>query len=600
MKDKNGKKSILFEITASFIIIIVVTCTVLGGFLFRTLGGYISQQSRFYQRQSVEKIGEDINGFVNHIDNTVNILIGLTVEEELYKGGGSRREAAGIYGYPAMKNVEEVLRHIRRNSTCISDIFMLFGDTYYTSSFFFSRERLEEKDWYRQFLQGDGKKVTIPMHAADYQTNYGKGPRVVSLLKKIISPEDARTVVGVILINIDYFALLEKVKSYPFDDRHTILLAEGDTLLCGYDHLALNEIEGELLAGIDVAALLEGEEKENYFFYDFPLSHNDWKVRGIVSRQEMNNRIYEGFRSFLLIALGTLLGAAVLSYFLAKRISRPIYGLVDITRRISEGDFSVQAKEGPNREMQALSEGFNHMLWRIRELMSNLKRKEHESANARFLALQAQINPHFLYNTLETIRSIAVRNHLDSVGEIVKSMAAIFRYSVDGSREEVRLADEVTHTEHYIRIQKNRYKNRLAVEFAIDASVLGEKIIKLVIQPLVENAIYHGLDKKKEGGRIFVEGRRRNDRIFIVIEDDGAGIEAEALFRLRRNLARGAGGSQNGRIGLQNVNARLLLYYGEESGLRIDSSPGEGTRVEFSIPADRKGGDDALQGDSFG
>ena len=284
------------------------------------------------------------------------------------------------------------------------------------------------------------------------------------------------------------------------------------------------------------------------------------------------------------ITLLTLLFSSILSYLLARRITRPMQRLLTHMEEFSKGDFHVRAKEDGNRDILALSKGFNKMSRRIRHLMEDLRIKEHESANARLRELQAQINPHFLYNTLETIRSLALRNGVESIADIAKSMALIFRYCINSRDEVVTLREELAHVKSYINIQKIRYKNRLQVYFYVDDELLDNCIIKILVQPLVENAIYHGIDQKREGGEISIVCHKSLKGVEIAVEDNGMGMKPEVLHSLQKQLHECQGEHAGENIGLKNVHSRLKLYYGRERGLHIESVYGQGTRVSFDIP----------------
>ena len=184
-----------------------------------------------------------------------------------------------------------------------------------------------------------------------------------------------------------------------------------------------------------------------------------------------------------------------------------------------------------NKDFNALSSGFNAMVDHIDLLIQKLLSKETETANARFFALQAQINPHFLYNTLETIRGIALKNKVESIAAITKSMSQIFRYSISNINDEVTLWKEFQHVYNYVSIQKYRYKDRLTVNFDLDEEVLQCKTIELIIQPLVENAICHGLEPQKSPVVINVVCRKDGEKIAITVNDNGMGIPKEKCWK---------------------------------------------------------------------
>ena len=571
----NRKKTILFEMTISFILVIFFTSTILGIYTFNNLGKYINSQIKFYQEQNIKQVYEKLDSYTESIDSVERILTGIAIEHELFqKGTGSRNSINNeIY----LQSIDDMLRVIRRTSTCINNIFMVCDKGNYTSSNYFDSDMLIEKSWYKEALIEEKNTVTTIPHNADYQSIYGDGPVVISVVKKVISPKDAKTIIGVIMLDIDYSTLVNELKSSEFDDKNLILLRNEDNgMIANSYSLDFSKAE-EYRGKMELT-------KKSISTYKYETKKYGWKVEVIVSKASLYSKFGSVLNTFVLIVIITVVFSIVLSYILAKKITKPINQLVLRMQDLSKGDFNARVDEVENRDIQVLSDGFNKMSYHIKQLMDNLRKKDYESANARFLALQAQINPHFLYNTLETIRSIAIRNQVESIADMAKSMADIFRYSVDSTKEEVILKDELKHVKNHINIQKIRYKERLNVEFNIDESLLNYKIIKLVIQPLVENAIYHGIDMKKEAGKLCIECSKFEDKVLISVSDNGIGIKKQDLEELRKNLENSIDRKINKSIGLINVNSRLKLYYGENCSLSIESDYDIGTKVYFKIP----------------
>ena len=198
----NRKKTILFEMTISFILVIFFTSTILGIYTFNNLGKYINSQIKFYQEQNIKQVYEKLDSYTESIDSVERILTGIAIEHELFqKGTGSRNSINNeIY----LQSIDDMLRVIRRTSTCINNIFMVCDKGNYTSSNYFDSDMLIEKSWYKEALIEEKNTVTTIPHNADYQSIYGDGPVVISVVKKVISPKDAKTIIGVIMLDIDY------------------------------------------------------------------------------------------------------------------------------------------------------------------------------------------------------------------------------------------------------------------------------------------------------------------------------------------------------------------------------------------------------------
>ncbi|MEA5015912.1 MAG: sensor histidine kinase [Candidatus Limiplasma sp.] len=585
-KARRRNRTVMSEIITSFVFLILFTSIAMGTHYFVSLGQYVDNQVTAYQSEIIRQVGEKLDYYLESVYISERQLLGTVVQQDLFQK--SRKLMDSSTPGEHVRNVEDELKNVRRTSPCISNIYLI-GTTeeFYTSSNFFVKERLTEKEWYQGFMRSDANGAIVPAHHADYQVVYGTGPRVVSFMKKITNPKDARTMIGVIQIDMDYARIRSVAESIRIDDENALfILDENGTLLYSPQEADVGKSIGQVQVGGKGLDALMQDDRE-YSLSEYRTALSSWRVVGVVSKGSVNAKFNTALWLSILIAISTLILSLGSAYLLAKRITRPIENLVSVMGRAGRGHFDVRAKDSVNRDMQALSSGFNTMLDQINRLMENLVRKEHETANARFLALQAQINPHFLYNTLETMRSIAIRHNVNGIADIAKSMAAIFRYSISRSRDEVTLAEELTHARHYVGIQQSRYKERLAVSFEVDEKVLEDRVIKLIIQPLVENAIYHGIERKTGEGHVRILCRATEYGVYISIRDDGIGMPEALLAELKEKMNRDYDHNATEGIGILNVNARLKLYYGGTSALHIHSTEDQGTEVWFEIPVRR-------------
>ncbi|HEX2924894.1 MAG TPA: histidine kinase, partial [Ruminiclostridium sp.] len=229
------------------------------------------------------------------------------------------------------------------------------------------------------------------------------------------------------------------------------------------------------------------------------------------------------------------------------------------------------------------------MIDRIDELINELYKAKIVHQQTQIKALKAQINPHFLYNTLETISSIAKIRKVKEISSIAQGLSSMFRYSIKTGSDVVRLSSEIGNVKNYLSILKIRFEDKLDYEFSIPEELNHYKIYKLILQPIVENAVHHGIELKKEGGLIKVDAALINNRLHITISDNGVGIEEAALTKIRWKLSLKDSFMDeklSEGIGMSNVNARLALYYKENFQFKIDSIYGEGTVVEIIIPAE--------------
>lgn len=305
--------------------------------------------------------------------------------------------------------------------------------------------------------------------------------------------------------------------------------------------------------------------------------------------------------NLVLIAGVMIIAAAVLTYILSRNITRPLDRLMDTMEKIKNGNTDLRAEIQNKDEIRMLGQNFNEMLDRVEELAEKEKTSTYLLGQAKYHALQAQINPHFLYNTLESIRGQALLDDNLEIARMVEALAAFFRYSISRKGNLVTLRDELANIDNYMMIQRYRFNNRFSMEIIIDEedeAAYDFLIPRLIIQPVVENAIFHGLEEKLEEGKVTIEVIVTEQNLIITISDNGTGIESKKLAILNarihdRNIQLEDGRNSNQRntgIALPNIHKRIQLLFGEEYGVNIYSTVGQGTDVEITIPANYQRG----------
>ena len=299
----------------------------------------------------------------------------------------------------------------------------------------------------------------------------------------------------------------------------------------------------------------------------------------------------EAFTQLALIFSIVMIGAIVFSILAAWGISRSIYipieKLHDMTATITRNDLQALVTHNNVDEITELGISFNLMVGRIRELLDAKVSEQENLKKAELRALQAQINPHFLYNTLDTIIWLAESKRTDQVIEVVRALSSFFRISLSKGQDWITIGEEIERTRSYLTIQKMRYRDILDYQIEVDGSVTDYSVLKLVLQPLVENALYHGIKNKRNGGTIVVRARPWNDsEVLFQVEDDGIGVPAEKLAQLQAELADEAGEMRlESGYGLGNVHKRIRLYYGKQYGVTVQSQHMVGTCASIVIPA---------------
>ncbi|MDE6846279.1 MAG: histidine kinase [Lachnospiraceae bacterium] len=300
--------------------------------------------------------------------------------------------------------------------------------------------------------------------------------------------------------------------------------------------------------------------------------------------EQLNDRVHT-FTIFCASLLGfILLIVVVLTVMIVTGIIKPIQELSQVTEKISQGDFSVRVQVDTDDEVEVLADGVNIMTESIEGFIRKIKEDERKMRHADLRLLQEQINPHFLYNTLDTIVWLIEGNDPDKAVNMVMSLSEFFRLVLSKGKEYITIQEEEMHIKSYLEIQQVRYRDIMDYEIHIDPELYQYKILKLTLQPLVENSLYHGIKYKRAKGSIIVTGIMSEGKIHFKVEDDGVGMEAEELDNLRKEIVKPCKDTGKG-FGLANVNERIRMNFGDGYGMTIESTPGKGTCVEIVIPA---------------
>lgn len=302
-----------------------------------------------------------------------------------------------------------------------------------------------------------------------------------------------------------------------------------------------------------------------------------------TSRTEYQNIFMNVFRFSFLALIGIILLLILLSFYIPLSITRPIRKLGEVTDQVAKGNLSVRSDVDAGAEVGMLSDSLNTMIDKINELLEQVKKEQIRLRKAEFELLQSQINPHFLYNTLDAIVWLAEAGEQKRVVNMVGSLSDFFRTSLNQGRDIIPIKEELQHVTSYLEIQQVRYQDILQYEIHVPEELEKYLIPKITIQPLVENALYHGIKNKRGTGKIVIWGKKEADHFVIVIGDNGIGIREERLSEVRKGIKHKAF-SENEIYGLYNVNERIRLNFGEAYGITIESVYQEGTTVNVLLP----------------
>lgn len=412
---------------------------------------------------------------------------------------------------------------------------------------------------------------------------------VVSLSRYVQLTREGSTYSGVLLVDMGFSGIEQVCR---------------DVELAGGGYIYLTDAEGELIyhprqqliyAGLDAennlaaAALPDGVHTETFegerrLVAVKTVGYTGWKLVGVVPRSGAGDD--EGY--IFLFGLAMLLFSAflmaLLNFRISARISDPIRRLEQSVKELEAGAEQVAIREDGCYEVRRLAHSIASMVSTMRHLMDDIILQEKRKRRSELEVLQSQINPHFLYNTLDSVIWMTEAGRYDEAIQMVTSLARLFRIALSRGRSFIPLADELEHARHYMTIQQIRYQDKFTASVTAEEGVESLYTLKLIVQPLLENAIYHGMAGCEEDGRITVTAKRDGSDLVIDVADNGTGMPPEVAARLLDESQPQTRSSGSG-IGVRNVHRRIRLTFGEGYGLEVFSEPDEGTTVRIRLPA---------------
>lgn len=303
---------------------------------------------------------------------------------------------------------------------------------------------------------------------------------------------------------------------------------------------------------------------------------------------KVTDTLQDQIRRFMVVCsvlIGVLIiVVAVSAVMIVSGIIQPISQLNQATEKIAQGDFNARAQADSEDEVAELAVSFNKMAGSMQSLIDKVKEDERKMRKADLRLLQKQIQPHFLYNTLDTIVWLIESNEPDEAVTMVVTLSDFFREILSKGKEFISIKEEEKHISSYLQIQEMRYRDILEYDIQLDQVIYKYQILKLTLQPVVENALYHGIKYKRAKGCIHIHGEKEGDIIRLTVRDDGVGMDEDELEQLRQQIEKPCQETEKG-FGLANVNERIHMYFGPEYGMKIQSQKGKGTTVEIVIPA---------------
>ncbi len=419
------------------------------------------------------------------------------------------------------------------------------------------------EDWYQQAIHQGAMPVLTPARKS-----------VISVTQELVDAKGAN--LGVLRLDISYETLEAYLNQLQLGQQgFAFIINENHEFVYHPQHTVYSS-SSEMEAMKPYIETGQGYTPDHKSYVSQEkIAGTDWTVLGVSSLEKLDQVRSQLMWTLFGASITSLLACLCLVWFSLKRWIAPLNDLRETMLKIASGNQNLRAKETGAHELREVTRQFNAMLDQIDQLMAAIRRQEETTRQYELQALSSQINPHFLYNTLDTIIWMAEFQDSQRVVQVTKSLATYFRLALNQGKDLISLSDEINHVRQYLFIQKQRYGDKLEYEIEENPAFDNLVLPKLVLQPLVENALYHGIKEKEGQGHIKITVQKQDLGLVIRIEDDGVGFQASGDSS-QSQLKRGG-------VGLQNVAQRLKLHFGEDYHMKIDSAPLKGTTVKICI-----------------
>lgn len=564
-----------------FFSLIILIVAVFDTFFIYKMSDMVEKDAHIYAYEIVKQLGRNVESYISHMKE----IIWMISNQEL----GLIGQLQEAINQPIVRK-SYFLEEIRNRGNAVNDIVSIniFGEnglilTDGPSNAIKTYIDVTQMDWYKQAVAAKGVPVISSSHTQNYIKNSDKW--VFSVSSAVIYKDQ---VLGVVLVDMSYKNLTDMCNEIQLGDQGYVYIVNKQ------EEIIYHPKQQLIYSGIlqeDIRRV--NTQKEGSFIEEMDdkrlitvhtLEDVGWAVVGVsyigellVSKDEIITP--------LIILTALCLGITFLvSRRMARQIAKPIMNLEDNMYEVQAGNLDVEIDiNSDTEEIQSLAVSFRDMIHKIKVLISQVEDNQKKLRKSELKVLQSQINPHFLYNSLDTIIWLGERGESEKVVNMTAALAKYFRLSLSKGKEIVTIYEEVEHVRHYLRIQKIRYDNKLSYDIDIDPDILDYRVVKIILQPLVENALYHGIKDLEHGGYIEITGYKQKGNIILSVYDNGNGMTEEKMNTIL--TAPASTSITKGGVAIKNVHERIQIYFGNQYGLTYESEYGQWTKVYATIPA---------------
>jgi two-component system, sensor histidine kinase YesM len=603
VEDKMSLRNIKTKFFLVFIAISVIPIIIVTKISYNSYTNLVSRQVSLVSSNtisnSVERldyilrdISRTSSSFQQYSAETYNWATGNTVADELRKFSDPSGSVSQYDLYISRRHMRFICENLMNSYNYINGIYIFtpggHNITYARNNDLKLDYTPFNDDWYKNTIKNDGS-----LYISDFgKKNFLLNPTDSICFSRALFDTQTHEFLGVLLLDcgLDIFNGLDK--DLVPNITNIYLVNENAKIIFDNTRTKIGQSLSE-----DIFSKTQGQAEGTFnnnnnqsltVFKSFP--NYNWKVVAVISINELNKQFEATKKLIIFISFTCAIIFIILSFVISKHLTRPITELSNIMNK-NKSHRLVTTKEYLKRtdEVGILYTEYNNMINEINTFIKESYQNRLITLDSQMKALEAQINSHFLYNTLESINSIAEIEGIESIAIISKALGDMFRYAIKTKSELVSLENELHHAINYLEIQKIRYNDKFDYNFDIPDELRKEEILKLILQPLVENSVYHGVEQKKGKGHVSVRAWAEENLIYLEVADNGLGASPEQVAQLNKLLGQAPkitdlGHRDHASIGVKNVHSRIQLYYGASFGLTFESELGIGTKVRIRIP----------------
>lgn len=572
------------KLIVSFVLLIVISTSIIGWIFFLILKETIVNEVGQSVQEVLKQTMQNIDYKLKDIDELYVNIVSNKELQIIMESDASTDSVRANYEKIFYETVYPSIFGGRSEQIQSVSFFGPYGLNLFVNTSYANRtrEEIEQTAIYQQSYAAKGKPLWLFANK-DIFSNRDSGPKVIYNARKTLGLLALKDW-GLMLIGVRESFIFDSFKNILTDMKAITYMVDENGFIISH----VNKDQVSTKADPDVWRMITGSSNGSslimlqgtmYSVHYFTSQYTGWKLVTMIPQSIVYKHIELAKGTIVMIILITVALSILLSVFISSSITRPLMKLIRHIKKVRDGDIHTKVHLGTQEEFGEISESFNEMTEEIGTLIHKVRDDEKKIREAELRALQSQINPHILYNTMDSIYWMTKTKEYDEIAEMTTAFAQFFRLILNKGSEMTTIAKELETIEHYLTIQKLQFKNKFEYAIEADPHVLEEACIKLILQPLVENALLHGIKPlKNKRGTIKIVAKREGQFILLEVIDNGIGMDLEQIEALLEPP------SQNGGYGIYNINERIHLAYGEGYGLHFASRRDEGSHIQIILP----------------